>query len=80
MLELPELIELMADNLEPHHLPHYSLELATVFHLFSERCRVVSNVPDELELTKARLNLVAAAKVVLARCLELMLMETPNQM
>ena len=32
MLTLPELIESMAKNLEPHHMPHFSQELATSFH------------------------------------------------
>ncbi|MDO8670060.1 MAG: arginine--tRNA ligase, partial [Dehalococcoidia bacterium] len=34
MLELPELVELAAVNLEPQHLPHYSQDLAGVFHSF----------------------------------------------
>ena len=31
MLRLPELIVQVAENLEPHHLPHYAMELATAF-------------------------------------------------
>ena len=80
MLALPELIEMMADSLEPHHLPHYAIELATAFHWFYERCRVVSSIPEEIEITRARLKLVEAAKVVLARCLGLMLMDAPEEM
>ena len=34
MLELPELISMMANNLEAHHLPHYASDLATAFHWF----------------------------------------------
>ena len=80
MLVLPELVETMANNLEPHHLPHYSLELATAFHWFYQQCRVVSSLPDEIEVTRARLKLVDAARVVLARCLDLMGMEAPEEM
>ena len=80
MLVLPELIETMAQSLEPHHLPHYAVELATAFHWFYERCRVVSSVPEDAEITKARLKLVEAAKIVLSRCLRLMIMEAPEQM
>ncbi|MEK7815137.1 MAG: arginine--tRNA ligase, partial [Chloroflexota bacterium] len=42
MLRLPELVEQVARTLEPHHLPHYALDLATAFHWFYENCRVLS--------------------------------------
>ena len=77
MLLLPELIEMMARNLEPHHLPHYALELATTFHSFYDRCRVIS---DDIPLTKARLRLVRMAQIALRRSLELMGMNAPEQM
>ena len=80
MLILPELVEMMARSLEPHHLPHYTLEMATAFHWFYQQCRVVSGVAGEEEITKARLRLVEAAKTVLARCLSLMSMEAPDYM
>ena len=78
MLLLPELVESIAHALEPHHLPHYAQELATSFHDFYERCRVVD--ADNLDLSKARLRLVAAAKSVLASTLDLMGMSTPDRM
>jgi arginyl-tRNA synthetase len=77
MLELPEVIEQTAKTLEPHHLPHYSMDLATVFHNFYEQCRVVT---DDKELTKARLQLVDATRIVLARVLHLMEMTAPEKM
>ncbi len=80
MLLLPEMIETMARSLEPHHLPHYAVELATAFHWFYQNCRVVSSVEGEENITKARLKLAEAARLVLARCLELMVMEAPDQM
>lgn len=80
MLVLPELVELMARNLEPHHLPHYAVELATAFHWFYKQCRVVSSEPEDLEITRSRLKLVDAARAVLARCLSLMSMEAPDRM
>ena len=51
LLRLPELVDHMARTLEPHHLPHYTLELATAFHLFYENCRVVSSNPEETDIT-----------------------------
>jgi arginyl-tRNA synthetase len=80
MLQLPELVDSMARRLEPHHLPHYSMELATAFHTFYTKCRVVSSVPEDLEITKARLKLVDTAKTVLARCLDLMSVGAPERM
>lgn len=77
MLLLPEVLETVAQNLEPHHLPYYATELATVFHDFYTDCRVVSS--DEC-LSAARLKLVQAAKVALARTLHLMGMTSPEQM
>jgi arginyl-tRNA synthetase len=77
MLLLPELVEGIARTLEPHHLPHYAVELATVFHDFYEKCRVVS---DDEPLTKARLKLVAACKAALARTLALMGVTAPERM
>lgn len=80
MLLLPELVEQMAVALEPHHLPHYAVGLATEFQRFYEQCRVVSSLPEDAELSKARLMLVDAVRVALARCLDLMSMDAPDEM
>ncbi len=80
MLLLPEVVEMMARSLEPHHLPHYAVELATAFHWFYQKCRVVSGVEGEEAISRARLKLVDAARIALARCLGLMTMEAPDQM
>jgi len=77
MVLLPEIIETIAGTLEPHHLPYYAQDLATVFHGFYKQCRVVSKNPA---LTSSRLKLVKAAKIVLARSLHLMGMTAPEQM
>ncbi|MBM3945391.1 MAG: arginine--tRNA ligase [SAR202 cluster bacterium] len=80
IMELPDLVELMARKLEPHHLPHYAMELATAFHWFYGQCRVVSSEPGDLPLTKARLKLVDAARIGLSRSLRLMGMDAPDKM
>lgn len=77
LIQLPELVEMAARNLEPHHLTYYAQDLATVFHSFYKQCRVIS---DDEELTKARLKLVEAAKIVLAKTLHLMGMTAPEKM
>ncbi|MQF64634.1 arginine--tRNA ligase [SAR202 cluster bacterium AC-409-J13_OGT_754m] len=80
MLMLPELVEKVSNTLEPHHIAHYSLELATAFHWFYENCRVLSNIPSDISITLARLKLVAATRIVLTRTLKLMGMSTPERM
>jgi len=77
MTLLPEIVETVAKTLEPHHLPYYAQDLATVFHSFYKHCRVVSK---NLALTKARLKLVKAAQIVLANTLHLMGMTAPERM
>ena len=77
MLQLPEVMEMVAQALEPHHLSYYALDMATIFHNFYEKCRVISQ--DEA-LTKARLKLVEAAQIVLAKALSLMGMTAPSRM
>ena len=80
MLRLPELVTQVAESLEPHHLPHYAMELATAFHHFYESCRVISANPEDNALTLARLKLVAAAQVAFRRTLTLMGMSAPERM
>jgi len=77
MLLLPEMVEVVAQTLEPHHLAYYATDLATVFHSFYKQCRVISR--NDVS-TKARLKLVAAAKIVLSKTLHLMGMTAPERM
>jgi len=77
MLLLPEIVETIAQTLEPHHLTYYAQDLATAFHAFYKQCRVVT---DDKAMTRARLKLVKAAKLVLGRTLNLMGMKAPERM
>jgi len=77
LILLPEIVERVAVTLEPHHLPYYALDLATVFHSFYKQCRVVS---EDEALTKARLKLVKATQIALVKVLRLMGMTAPEKM
>ena len=77
MLRFPEVVELSARNLEPHHLPHYAYELATTFHDFYTKHRVLGEEP---RVTLARLRLTQAAGTVLRNALTLMGMSAPESM
>ena len=75
---LPEVVEQVVETLEPHHLPHYAQELAQAFHVFYTQCRVIND--DDRALSEARLLLLEATRVVLARVLGLMGVSAPEQM
>jgi arginyl-tRNA synthetase len=77
LIILPEIVEQVAVTLEPHHLPYYAQDLATAFHSFYKQCRVVS---EDEALTKARLKLVQATQIALAKVLRLMGMAAPEKM
>jgi len=77
LILLPEKVEEVANTLQPQHLPYYAQDLATVFHSFYKHCRVISKDP---ELSQARLKLVRATQVVLARVLHLMGITAPERM
>ncbi len=80
LLRYPEIIEIAAAKLEPHHLPHYAIELAGVFHSFYKQCRVVSSEPADAAISRARLKLALAAKQTLANALGLMGVRAPETM
>ena len=80
LIELPEVIDLCVRELAPHKIAFWAHEeLARVFHPTYEEIRALhSEVPEEL--ARARLKLYAAARVVLARTLDLMGMSAPERM
>ncbi len=78
--ELPDVIARAADALEPHHMPHFAYEVARELQRFYEACRVISSDPADAEMTKARLLLVDAARIVLAGTLGIMGMTAPERM
>jgi len=80
MLQLPEVVASAVQDLAPHMLPYYALDLATLFHSFYKQCRVISSLPGDRPLSLARLKLVQAARIVLARTLHLMGVSAPERM
>jgi arginyl-tRNA synthetase len=78
MLELPVVIDQAVRDLAPHHLTYYAQDLASTFSIFYRDCKVVD--ADAPALTAARLQLCRAAKITLARTLELMGMNAPESM
>jgi len=74
------MVRVAAHHLAPHHLAYFAYELAAAFHAFYRDCRVVSSDPADEAISKARLELVSACRIVLARTLRLMGMNAPEVM
>ncbi len=74
----PQTVRSSAENLEPHRLPVYLAELATVFHKFYAVCRVLDS--ENIELSRARLALARATKTILADGLGLLGVSAPERM
>jgi arginyl-tRNA synthetase len=77
LLELPEVVELVATALQPHHLAAYAQSLAAAFSAFYRDCRIIGEAP---EVFAARMKLAQASKLTLARTLGLMGMAAPERM
>jgi arginyl-tRNA synthetase len=85
MMRLSDVIEVVATSLEPQQLPHYAMSLANAFHAFNDAFKQTNDpslkvITDDVQLSRARLRLVLAAKIALARVLGLMGMTAPEKM
>ncbi len=77
LILFPEVRDTVIATLEPQYLPYYARDLATSFHSFYKQCRVIS---DDEELSRARLKLIEASGIVLARVLGMMGITAPERM
>jgi arginyl-tRNA synthetase len=77
MVRFTEIIESSTKTLEPHHLAHYTLSLASDFHEFYAKHRVLG---IEKDLSLARIDLIKATQIVLRNALNLMGMTIPEKM
>ncbi len=77
LIDFPDVIARVAHYQEPHRLPDYLQELATVFHRFYHADRVVT---EDRELSLARLLLCQAARQVLANGLNVLGISAPENM
>ncbi|MCC6458658.1 MAG: arginine--tRNA ligase [Caldilineaceae bacterium] len=78
LLELEEQIELAVEKLSPHNLTYYAIELARTFNAFYRDCKVVD--AEHPDLSRARLLLSRASRVVLAKVLGLIGVRAPESM
>jgi len=78
LLSFDEELELAVNRLSPHNLPYYAVRIASTVNAFYRDCRVLDvQKPD---LTRARLLLCTASRIVLARVLGLLGVTAPEAM
>jgi len=77
MAGYPGLVESAALELAPHRIVFYLQDLAAQFHSYYNKVRILS---EDEELSRARLSLAAAVKVVIANGLTLIGVNAPETM
>lgn len=77
LIAYPDELSEAAATLLPHKLINYARELSAIFHNFYHKYRVIS---DDRDLTRARLTLVFAARIVLKNVLKSLDISAPEQM
>lgn len=75
--ELPNLVEMAARELSPHHLVFWLIDCAADFHSWYNAERIMV---DDQELKLARLSLANATRQVIANGLDLLGVNAPEQM
>ncbi|HEX9635508.1 MAG TPA: arginine--tRNA ligase [Candidatus Limnocylindria bacterium] len=80
LLALPEVLADAAARYETHELTKYCLEVAQLFSQFYRDCRVLTDEPAGMPLSRARLALTDAVRQVLANVLGLMGISAPQSM
>ena len=78
MADYPAEVLDAAERRAPHRIAHLSRDLAATFHQFYGTCRVIDE--EAPELSRARLALVTAARIVLANMLGLLGIDAPETM
>lgn len=79
--EFPRVVAAAAELREPHRVARYLEELAGTYHRFYDACRVLPQGDEEAtDLTRARLWLCEATRVVIANGLALLGVSAPDRM
>jgi arginyl-tRNA synthetase len=73
----PDVLAGSAKSMEPHRVTYYLMDLASAFHTYYNKHRVLS---DDLQLQCGRLNLVLAVQKVIRNGLTLLGVSAPDKM
>ena len=77
MVRFPEFIEISYKNLEPQYITTYLQQLASFFHKFYSKCKVIT---DNKELTASRINLIKSVKIILQNGFNILGIKAPEKM
>jgi arginyl-tRNA synthetase len=77
MVRFPEFVDLAYESLEPQNIANYLQELSARFHKFYNHCRVIT---DDIELSRARLAIVKATRIILANGFNILGISAPERM
>jgi arginyl-tRNA synthetase len=77
LVDFPDLVESAAQSLEPHRIATYLLDTARLAHLWYHKHHVLEQAP---EVTKARLALARAARIVLRNGMQILGVTAPERM
>ena len=77
LVEFPEVMVIALKKLEPHGIANYLHHMSAEFHKFYAKCRVIT---DDSDISTARLNLIAAVKIVLDNGLGVLGIRAPERM
>jgi len=83
MLQFPEVVDLAARTLAPHHVPFYAYELARATQAWYDAGnddRSLRILAEDTAVQAARLKLAAAARQVLANALDTIGVSAPDSM
>ena len=78
LLEFPDVIEQISEELEPHHITKYTLDLASEFHSYYQSEKIID--VDNLSSTISKLILCKAIQETLKKSLEIMMISAPEKM
>ncbi len=77
MARYPEIVRCSAEYMEPHRITYFLMKLASAFHAYYNKHRVLT---DDAELTLGRLYLVIAVKKIIRNGLSLLGVSAPEKM
>ena len=78
LLEFPDVIVQISEELEPHHITKYTLDLASEFHSYYQSEKIIDE--NNLNNTINKLILCKAIQKTLKKSLEIMMISAPEKM
>ncbi|NIP29904.1 MAG: arginine--tRNA ligase [Candidatus Dadabacteria bacterium] len=78
LLQFPEVIETSSNSLSPHKIVYYLQELASEFHMYYNKSKIINL--DDKNLSSARIYLISCIQIVIRNGLNLLGVNAPDRM